>query len=326
MQYLNYFSKLTIQQILVFLAVAEHESISKAAEKCHMTHSAVSKNVQNMEYILGVSLFIRHRQRLKLTPAGKMLRTELQSTMQGLEQVFMRASATQKVEMYPLVIGIPSGISVTGYLQETLEYCSEMIAGFDYIIEGYYYSELPQKLMGDTIDVAISFGLDRNSYESGGMLCEELFTCPLVAYMREDDPLTALPKLTFRDLHASDFIFPYSSVGSTYSELLISTCREHGFTPRIGRLINTISYASINIRQRGQILVGDPFTAVFGEGIIAKELSDEETSILIARKKTDVNSLADTFIQCAQQYWSNHRRSAVTNKDCSITEQCVDET
>ena len=48
-----------INQINAFLAVAEHESFSLAAEKLHLTQPAVSKRIRQLENSLNTELFDR---------------------------------------------------------------------------------------------------------------------------------------------------------------------------------------------------------------------------------------------------------------------------
>ena len=50
---------ISIQQIIVFLCVAEYEGFAKASDYLHMTQSAVSKSVAKMEKELGIELFQR---------------------------------------------------------------------------------------------------------------------------------------------------------------------------------------------------------------------------------------------------------------------------
>src|SRR6202795_4497224 len=54
-----------------FEAAARYESFTRAAEELHVTQSAVSQQVKALEIELGVKLFGRERQRLKITSAGR---------------------------------------------------------------------------------------------------------------------------------------------------------------------------------------------------------------------------------------------------------------
>lgn len=58
-------------QISCFLAVAEHLNFTKAAEQLHITHPAVSQQIQSLEKELGVTLFKRTTRSVRLTEEGK---------------------------------------------------------------------------------------------------------------------------------------------------------------------------------------------------------------------------------------------------------------
>ncbi len=56
-----------------FVAVVDCGSIVAAATRLHITQSAVSRRIQNLEESLGVSLLDRQTRPLQLTTAGKAM-------------------------------------------------------------------------------------------------------------------------------------------------------------------------------------------------------------------------------------------------------------
>jgi LysR family transcriptional regulator, glycine cleavage system transcriptional activator len=64
---------------------ARHASISRAAETLHLSQSAVSKQIQELESSLGVDLFERVRKRLSLTPAGQRYEAAVRPILAQLE-------------------------------------------------------------------------------------------------------------------------------------------------------------------------------------------------------------------------------------------------
>ncbi|MFB4394688.1 MULTISPECIES: LysR family transcriptional regulator [unclassified Pseudomonas] len=60
-----------------FEAAARHLSFTRAAEELHLTQSAVSKQVAQLEDLLRHHLFLRIRRRLQLTPAGALYLAEV---------------------------------------------------------------------------------------------------------------------------------------------------------------------------------------------------------------------------------------------------------
>lgn len=61
------------QSLQAFLAVAETQSFSRAAEQLHLTQPAVSKRIATLENLLSTRLFDRIGRRIALTEAGSVL-------------------------------------------------------------------------------------------------------------------------------------------------------------------------------------------------------------------------------------------------------------
>lgn len=62
-----------LSTLRVFLAAAEEKNFSRAAERLHMSQSAVSQNIQAMERAYSVELFLRRGRSVVLSEAGEAL-------------------------------------------------------------------------------------------------------------------------------------------------------------------------------------------------------------------------------------------------------------
>ncbi len=72
-------------EIRTFLAVAETNSFSRAAEQLHVTQPAVSKRIQALEATLGVALFDRIGKRVHLTDAGRLLKPRAHAILDSVK-------------------------------------------------------------------------------------------------------------------------------------------------------------------------------------------------------------------------------------------------
>lgn len=61
---------MSIQRLPIFLSAAEHLNFTKAAEEHHISQTAVSQQIKQLEKELGFQLFIRGKRGVTLTPAG----------------------------------------------------------------------------------------------------------------------------------------------------------------------------------------------------------------------------------------------------------------
>lgn len=82
---------LTLDQMRIFVAIAEAGSFRAAASRLSRVQSAVSHAVANLEAELGVSLFDRSGHRPVLTPAGRSLLSDARAIL--LKTDTMRARA-----------------------------------------------------------------------------------------------------------------------------------------------------------------------------------------------------------------------------------------
>jgi DNA-binding transcriptional LysR family regulator len=89
-----------IAQINAFLAVAEFESFSLAAETLHITQPAVSKRIRQLEISIKTDLFDRIGKRSILTPNGKAFKPHAERILQELKSY--RSELTRQ-------LGEPSG-------------------------------------------------------------------------------------------------------------------------------------------------------------------------------------------------------------------------
>ena len=75
-----------IQSLRFFLYAAQAGSLTKAAERSHMTTSALSKRISELEKAIGCPLFVRLPRGLALTPAGQNLTEHVQSLLNGVNR------------------------------------------------------------------------------------------------------------------------------------------------------------------------------------------------------------------------------------------------
>lgn len=73
--------KYTLKQLRIFLAVAKFQNISKAAQSLHMSQSAASEALLNLEHTYEVNLFDRVSNKLSLNAIGHTVRKEAESLL-----------------------------------------------------------------------------------------------------------------------------------------------------------------------------------------------------------------------------------------------------
>lgn len=72
--------------LLAFEASARHESFTHAARELSLTESAVSRQIATLESNLGIRLFVRAKQRVVLTRAGRLYSTQVRRVLENLDR------------------------------------------------------------------------------------------------------------------------------------------------------------------------------------------------------------------------------------------------
>ncbi len=76
---------MTLEQLRIFVAVADREHLTQAAEALHLTPSAVSSAIRVLEDRYGLALFHRTGRRIELTDAGLAFLPEAKATLARAE-------------------------------------------------------------------------------------------------------------------------------------------------------------------------------------------------------------------------------------------------
>ena len=198
---------MTLEQLRIFLAVAEHQHFTRAAEALFVTQPAVSAAIQSLEAQYSVKLFHRIGRRIEITEAGKLLQIEAQrilalvaQTERGLRELNNLRRGELKLGV-SLTIGnywLPDkisqfkrqypGITVNCLLGNAEEICEGTATGvFDLgLVTGGVKPALQDCVQQDIVGyerLQIVVGQSHSWFRRSQVTVEELLTTPWV--MRE---------------------------------------------------------------------------------------------------------------------------------------------
>ena len=86
-------SRLPLNTLPTFRAVAETQNLRSAADQLHLTHSAVSQQIRGLEERLGFNLFERRGRRVVLNAAGEALLRSVRTALSQLDDGVQAAAA-----------------------------------------------------------------------------------------------------------------------------------------------------------------------------------------------------------------------------------------
>lgn len=92
------YGDISLRMIEIFIAAAEHNSFSKAATTLFLSQSVVSRNIQSLEDNLGISLFKRTNQGVKLTSEGYSLYMSFKQILNMITEMITDTKAGRQVD------------------------------------------------------------------------------------------------------------------------------------------------------------------------------------------------------------------------------------
>jgi DNA-binding transcriptional LysR family regulator len=94
-----------LRQIEYFVAVAEGQHFTHAAQRLHIAQSALSTSIRGLEAELGSELFIRSTRKVVLTSAGRIFLDEARHVLSAVRQARAAMSEVQGLKRGTLSIG-----------------------------------------------------------------------------------------------------------------------------------------------------------------------------------------------------------------------------
>lgn len=104
-------SEVSLRQLEYFVAAAEAGSVTAASNSLHLSQSAVSTALSDLEATLEVQLFIRHPRGMSVTRVGQQVLTDARRLLSGVEDLRNSARNASESLSGRLVVGCYSTLS-----------------------------------------------------------------------------------------------------------------------------------------------------------------------------------------------------------------------
>lgn len=285
-----------IRELKYFLAVAQKQNISRAAESLYMTQPSLSRQMQNLEKELGKQLFVRGSKKIELTEAGYLLRKRAEEMLALYEKTQAELAAPDEGAGEIRIGGGESfAVSLVARLAAQLR------------------KEMPRALFrfysGDTQDVTerlekglIDFGIlvepaELSRYEYVRLPQKDTWG----VLMRSDSPLAQKQYVTPQDLRGKPLIRSQHALSN--EELSAWFCDDG--EQEVAATYNLLYNASLLVREGMGYAVGlDKIINTSGESDLCfRPLFPKlESSLAVAWKKKQLFSPpAQRFLQMLRQ-------------------------
>ena len=195
-----------INQINAFLAVAELESFSLAAERLHITQPAVSKRIRQLESIVNASLFDRIGKRSIMTPNGRAFKPHAERILSELKLFRSGISQQQSTPSGSLSFATSHHIGLHR-LPQTLREFKIRYPRVDLDLHFMDSEDACSAVANNELELAI---VTLPEQDDERLNCEAVWIDQLVVVLAGDHPLALEPGVSPTDLLQHPAILPSS--------------------------------------------------------------------------------------------------------------------
>ena len=199
-----YYKQNRLKQLRAFCHAVQTQSISKAAERIHLSQPSVSLRIRALEQEMGTVLFERRGPRISLTPEGRALYELASPLVEGIDNL-PGAFAERCGNLDTGELDIAAGESTILYLlPDFVERFAAEHPGIEIRLHNVTGREGLEQLRGDGVDFAVGAMFDTPS----DIVYRPIFTYPTVLITPVDHPLAAREGVTLDDIAPYGLILP----------------------------------------------------------------------------------------------------------------------
>lgn len=201
----RFLAKLKLRQLKLLIAVAEHQSILRAANALNVAQPAATKMIRDLEGVLDMELFERSPRGVKTTLYGDVVvrhaKLILSQVRHASEELFsLNSGAIGRISVGTLLAAVPPFLPDAIVAMRTHRPAIKIS-----VAEGMNDMLMAMLRVGD-LDIVVGRLPEHREHED--LAREVLYNEPAAIVVREGHPLCSLPVVSLADLQREEWIAP----------------------------------------------------------------------------------------------------------------------
>jgi DNA-binding transcriptional LysR family regulator len=233
-----------LRHLRYFVAVAEEENIGRAAARLHISQPPLTRQIQQLEEELGVTLFIRTPRGMELTQAGELFLEEARNIRALVEQATERTQRAGQGKLGRLDVGI-FGSAILDAIPKLLLAFRNRYPDVKVVLHTLTKGEQIEALRQRRITV----GFNRMLAPLDDIGVVQVTTEGLLLAIQADDPLARQPVIRFAELQHHPLILFPTGARPSFIDKVIGLCSTAGFQQRGHQRVEV--FEGVVGRQRG---------------------------------------------------------------------------
>ncbi len=237
---------MTTFQIQCFLSAAETLNFTEAASRMFIAQSSLSRNISHLESELNLTLFVRTKKYVRLTPAGTVLYAEFSKLLQLGCTAVQKAKNAELGETGHLHLGVLETQRSENFLPDQLTRLRKNHPNVCIDITSGTFRELREGVLNGDIDIALTLSFDLEDYPAEEIVYQVFFQSQPKCVISKSNPLASRDSFDW-DMLCTEMmiaISPEVSAGAYHN--IVQFCERHNFTPAGTIFATSIQNALLN--------------------------------------------------------------------------------
>jgi DNA-binding transcriptional LysR family regulator len=218
-----------IRQLRYFVVVAEEEHVGRAAERLHISQSPLSRQIAQLEERLGLTLFERSQQRIRLTRDGQTFLAETRALLTHANRLESLGKRLGRGEEGGLCIGYIENAMHAGVLPNALRVLRVDRPNVHVALYNLSSAEQLEGLRQRSLDIALVS--EPPTDDDPDLLGFQVLDDPMLLALPEQHPLAQRAALNPEDLANQEWIGVQPRQDA--NDEFVSACIRAGFTPDV---------------------------------------------------------------------------------------------
>lgn len=290
-----------LRHLRYFIAVADHNSFTAAARRVHVSQSALSGQIRDLEDELGVTLFDRNNRAVALSPEGEVFIQEARQIVAHAERAREMALRASRGELGELTVGF-CGPATASFLPSCVR--DFRLGHPDVALSLRDINPVGQlvALVGDDIDVGFTRTIPKRYREL--LISEVLYREPVLAVLPASHPLTKKRAIRLIDLAEEPFVLYYRDGEPEMFDTIIGMCKRAKFSPRIIDSPDLVQTVLTWIEsEQGVSLVPACVRLIRPTGVTFRKLDDDATlfDLVMVVQRGKRSPARDAFLEVVRK-------------------------
>jgi len=217
-------------QVKCFLAAAECLNFTKAAERLFMSQSGLSRQMSAFEREIGIQLFERGRNSIRLTEAGAICASYLKRIMADYEKMLDEAAEAQRSKQNSLIIGGLEGQLIGECYKNSLSHLWQNHPDIRINMCYFNVAELCKALVEGDVDIAIM--PEAEAERLPGVLFKRSHVEECCLVIPRNHPMADKENPELQDFRDETFLMLSESDSGAISGQHRQVCRTAGFAAK----------------------------------------------------------------------------------------------